>query len=248
MKNKPLILGHRGYRAKFPENTILSFAGAFEHGADGIECDIQKTADKRYIVFHDDELSRVTGRRGYVKDMNFSELSGLDAGSGEKIPDINSFLNSLRGHRLRNIELKVETITGDDFSPLDQVISHSGFKKDVIISSFNHDLLPAYRSAGYRIGLLFDEESLKNGMFSAFLKVLKYRPFSVNLPVETFSGKVSASAKRFLRAVRLLGVKTVYWTVNIEEQYNAVKHNAFAVITDNVELMVSLRDRELITL
>ena len=244
MKNKPLILGHRGYRSRFPENTMLSFAKAVEYGADGIECDIQKTSDCRYIVFHDDELSRITGHSGYVKDVNFDELSGLDAGMGERIPDINSFLNSLHGHRLRNIELKVETITHDDFSAIDSAVDHSGFKNDVLISSFHHDLLPQYKEAGYRTGLLFDAEYMQDNKISALVKVFRYKPFSVNLPAAVFSGNVSLSARMFLAVIKILGVKTVYWTVNTGEQFNSVKDNAYAVITDNVELMVSLRDKD----
>lgn len=244
MKNRPLILGHRGYRSRFPENTMLSFFKAVEYGADGIECDIQKTADGRYIVFHDDELSRITGRSGYVNNIKFEETQSLDAGMGEKIPEINFFLNSLRGHRLRNIELKEETITHDDFRSIDSAVDHSGFKNDVLISSFHHDLLPQYRDAGYMTGLLFDTEYMQADKIGALVRIRRYKPFSVNLPVAVFSGNVSLSARVFLAAVRIMGVKTVYWTVNTEDQYNSVKDNAYAVITDNVELLVSLRDRD----
>ena len=78
----------------------------------------------------------------------------------------------------------------------------------------------------------------------ALVRIRRYKPFSVNLPVAVFSGNVSLSARVFLAAVRIMGVKTVYWTVNTEDQYNSVKDNAYAVITDNVELLVSLRDRD----
>ena len=244
MKNKPLILGHRGYNARFPENTLISFAKAIEFGADGIECDIQKTADHRYIVFHDDELSRITGRKGYIRDTGYPELAGLDAGMGEHIPDFESFLNSLRGHKFKNIELKEETLTREDFSRINSAIEHSGFKNDVLISSMRHELVIDYRDAGYRTGLLFDVYPLKDNMFRAFRSVLRHRPFSVNLPVEVFTGSVSQRARLFLKAMRMLGLEIVYWTVNTEEQFNAVKDHAYAVITDNVELMVSLRDRE----
>ena len=45
MSREVKVLGHRGYRAKYPENTLLAFGKAFEAGADGIECDVQKCAD-----------------------------------------------------------------------------------------------------------------------------------------------------------------------------------------------------------
>ncbi|MDK6422056.1 glycerophosphodiester phosphodiesterase family protein, partial [Aerococcus urinae] len=34
------LYAHRGYSARYPENTMLSFIKAYEAGADGIECDV----------------------------------------------------------------------------------------------------------------------------------------------------------------------------------------------------------------
>src|SRR5262249_3557646 len=48
-----LILGHRGYHATVPENTLEAFAQALALGADGIETDIRLSADELPILFHD---------------------------------------------------------------------------------------------------------------------------------------------------------------------------------------------------
>ena len=48
---KVLNLGHRG-AAEVLENTIPSFQKALDHGADGIELDIRKTADDQLVVVH----------------------------------------------------------------------------------------------------------------------------------------------------------------------------------------------------
>ncbi len=236
MKKKPLVLGHRGYEQKSPENTLESFSQAFAYGADGIECDIQKTADGRYIVFHDDELSRITGYKGFVRDMTLAEIRKLDAGSGTRIPDIESFLDSLPAGREINIELKEETITPADFDAIHGALAARGLKENILISSFRYDLLPAYKKAGYRTGMLFE-------FFHALpvFSILRYMPCSVNIPIRVFSGRLRFPAKLFLLVVKLLGIKTVYWTVNTVEQYNSIKDNAVAIITDNIELMVSLR-------
>ena len=42
----------------------------------------------------------------------------------------------------------------------------------------------------------------------------------------------------------ILRIKFVFWTVNSVEQYNAVKNFAHAVITDDVELMINLRNMD----
>ena len=56
---KVLIFGHRGASYSAPENTLSAIEKAFELGADGVEVDIQLTADKKIIVLHDDTLKRV---------------------------------------------------------------------------------------------------------------------------------------------------------------------------------------------
>ena len=39
------IFGHRGYPARFPENSLQGFEYACEHGIDGIETDVQMSAE-----------------------------------------------------------------------------------------------------------------------------------------------------------------------------------------------------------
>ena len=50
---RPLVLGHRGYRSLAPENTLPAFLAALEHGADGVEFDVQKEPSGAYVVVHD---------------------------------------------------------------------------------------------------------------------------------------------------------------------------------------------------
>ena len=50
------ILGHRGSRGTHPENTLASFAEAVSAGADGIELDVQLSADQVGVVHHDPKI------------------------------------------------------------------------------------------------------------------------------------------------------------------------------------------------
>lgn len=241
MKNKPLILGHRGYRGKFPENTMLAFAKAYEYGADGIECDVQKSKDGEYVIFHDDELSRITGREGYVAGTEYDVIKKLYAGKGERIPHINIFLDSLPRDKFINIELKEETLTPADSAAILAMLEERGLKDNILVSSFMHSLLPAFKKAGYKTGLLFEKEYFDRGIAGAVVEVIKHRPWSVNLPVKRFTGgSLNLVMKLFLLLLRMLNIKIIYWTVNTIEQYNEVASYAYSVITDNVELMISL--------
>jgi glycerophosphoryl diester phosphodiesterase len=55
-----LVFGHRGASGYRPENTLESFALAFELGADAIECDLLPTKDGELIIRHDNYLSTTT--------------------------------------------------------------------------------------------------------------------------------------------------------------------------------------------
>jgi tubulin gamma len=49
---KPQAIAHRGYKAKFPENTMGAFKGAVEVGADGLETDLHLTRDSVVVLSH----------------------------------------------------------------------------------------------------------------------------------------------------------------------------------------------------
>jgi glycerophosphoryl diester phosphodiesterase len=52
----PKVVAHRGASRAFPENTLAAFCGAAELGADGVELDVRRTADRQLVVHHDAAL------------------------------------------------------------------------------------------------------------------------------------------------------------------------------------------------
>jgi len=60
--NKPLVIGHRGAMGYETENTIASIQKALDLKVDGIEIDVFKCKSGEVIVFHDDELDRLTDK------------------------------------------------------------------------------------------------------------------------------------------------------------------------------------------
>lgn len=57
----PLLVGHRGWPARYPENTSEGFAAAVNAGARWLECDVQLSADLVPFVCHDVSLQRTSG-------------------------------------------------------------------------------------------------------------------------------------------------------------------------------------------
>ena len=66
---RPQVLAHRGASAHAPENSLAAFDLALECGADGLEIDLRRTADRRLVALHDQTLLRTTGADLPIADL-----------------------------------------------------------------------------------------------------------------------------------------------------------------------------------
>lgn len=48
----PQTIAHRGYRARFPENTLSAFKGAIAAGCHALEMDLQVSRDGVVVISH----------------------------------------------------------------------------------------------------------------------------------------------------------------------------------------------------
>jgi glycerophosphoryl diester phosphodiesterase len=118
---RPLVIAHRGYCARYPENTLAAFEGAVEAGCHMIELDVNLTRDRRLAVIHDHVLDRTTSGSGPVRDATLGELRRLDAGSwfhprfaGERVPELGEVLERISGRVPLNIEIKRRAFEAHD--------------------------------------------------------------------------------------------------------------------------------------
>ena len=79
--------GHRGYAAKYPENTMISFKAALELGVDAIEFDVWLTADKVPVLLHDGNCLRTCGKDVHVRDLTLAQVKELEAAYTQKFGD-----------------------------------------------------------------------------------------------------------------------------------------------------------------
>lgn len=81
-----IIIGHRGAAGIEPENTIPSIEAAVRLGVNMIEFDVQATKDGRLVVFHDDNLLRMTGTNAKISDLSLDKINLTVTHSGHPIP------------------------------------------------------------------------------------------------------------------------------------------------------------------
>lgn len=86
------LYAHRGAMRTSPENTIESLERARGEGADGIEFDVQLSADGEPFLFHDDDARRVCGRAVPVASLRWRELKELKVFGRHAIPHLDDAL------------------------------------------------------------------------------------------------------------------------------------------------------------
>jgi len=160
----PLNIAHRGASAAAPQNTLAAFRKAAELGADGIELDVQLSADGVAVVIHDFVVDHTTDGLGRVADKTLVELKALDAGvrfspqfAGERIPTLAQVFESLDGRLLVNVELKCWRRSDALAASAVQLVRRHAMEKRVLFSSFNPLALRAVKRLAPEIpvGLLY---------------------------------------------------------------------------------------------
>ena len=130
---RPLILGHRGDPRRAPENTLRSFQLALEAGADGVELDVQPSADGVAVVIHDETLARTTDAAGAVATLPWTEIARARLAGGERVPRLEEVASwaSEAGAWL-NVEFKA---TGTEATSL-RILDEAEMLPRTIFSSF----------------------------------------------------------------------------------------------------------------
>jgi len=103
-KHKLVVIAHRGSHLKVPENTLAAYKNAIKEGADYVEVDLRTTKDGHLVIMHDESITRMTGIKGRVQDLNYGDIKDLKikpAVTGDtstyRIPEFADVLNVCKG-------------------------------------------------------------------------------------------------------------------------------------------------------
>ncbi len=66
------IIGHRGNKAKYIENTLAGFESALQtNGVDGFELDIVVSKDKKLVISHDRFINDPLKNKHYIHNLTY---------------------------------------------------------------------------------------------------------------------------------------------------------------------------------
>ncbi len=83
----PILVAHRGYSGRYPENTLLAYQAAYQHGARYMELDLQMTEDRVPVLHHDQTLERMAAIDLDVRDIKAKQFKSFRASYPERFED-----------------------------------------------------------------------------------------------------------------------------------------------------------------
>lgn len=233
-------IAHRGFKGRYPENTMISFEKAVEVGADGIEFDVQLTKDNQVVIIHDETLERTTDGVGYVKDYNLEELKKFNASNCYKeefgfnaIPTLEEYFEYIQNKDIiTNVELKNTMITYKGMEEkVCELISRYNIENKVIVSSFNHHSIMKVKEINKNIecGLLVESWIINPG------KYVK------NLGIENFHPTVYSLTEEEVSKIQSYGIKVNAWIGPVEIDYKSVIDTGVdSIISDYPDIVKEL--------
>lgn len=129
-------VAHRGLHGDgIPENSAAAFENAIKNGYP-IEMDIQLTKDLVPVVFHDDDMKRMTGVDAKIQTKTLAEVKEMRlAGTDEKIMTFEEFLTFVNGRTPVVIEYKTQP---DKEIIVDKTLPFlDAYKGEFVVQSFD---------------------------------------------------------------------------------------------------------------
>ena len=201
------------------ENTLTAFSRAVDHGY-AIECDVHLTSDGQVVIFHDDQLERLTGTKGYVWQRTGAEMRALRIGGTEdRVPSLDELLDLVDGRVPLVVELK--GIPGHDSGLVARVGERlARYSGPVAIMSFDHWLIRDFArdAPGLPAGLTAwgDQPHEIEAHFAMLAHGLDFTSYSVTHLPNPFV--------TFMR--ERLGAPIISWTVRDEEAVRISEQHA----------------------
>ena len=146
-------VAHRGVSGLERENTMAAFIAAGNRSHFGIETDVHRTRDGRFVVFHDDSALRLSGKDLVMEDTDFDVLRALPLSDRDgvfgrtdlRIPTLEEYIGVCRRYgKTAVLELK-NRIPDEDVVRIVGIIRDLGWLPNVIFISFDLENLVTLR-------------------------------------------------------------------------------------------------------
>jgi glycerophosphoryl diester phosphodiesterase len=264
VRPKILVHGHRGARARRPENTLPAFQYAIEQGVDALEMDMAVTKDNVIVISHDPILqppvcTAPAGGKAVIHTLTLAEVRQWDCGAvqnphfasqqtvpGTRVPTLDDvFQLASRGDFDYNIETK-SFLDKPEYTPAPEEfarmvlakIREYKIEKRIILQSFDFRTLVAMRKLApeIRLSALVDRDQRD---FSAIVADAG--------EAEIISPEFHLVPAAKVEAAHEAGLQVVPWTADAPADWDRlISAKVDAIITDDpAELIAYLKKQGL---
>ncbi|MBB6673633.1 glycerophosphodiester phosphodiesterase family protein [Cohnella nanjingensis] len=241
-ESRIVVAGHRGYKAAYPENTLLAFEEALKRGVDMLEFDLRMSKDGVTVVIHDDTVDRTTDGTGSVNELTLAELKRLDAGGwfgrsfeGLRIPTFAELCELMAAYpdTLLNVEIKPSEQARAIADKVVPMLEASGLLARCVFTCFDAGII-AYlhevhgvKTQGFPAALMSNFEHGEAGTYA--------KMWAVGLPMKLLTSELVAQ-------MRSLGLLAWCYCPDDEEQVDYALSCGVSLMTVN-DILPALRRR-----
>lgn len=226
--SRPLVLAHRGGAWDVPDSCLAAFRRAARLPIDGVELDVQVTADGKLVVAHDAHLA---GRA--IESLTLDEIRAIQGGGTPAdlvVPTFEDVLKELPRHFHLNIELKAPRAV----HPLVAAVQTADLSARVVVTSFDAEPIQALRDLA---------PALRRGLILG-LPVADLLGAARAVGAQVVSVERRILSAELVRAMRENGIAVHAWTINAPQDLDgAFRLGLDAVVTDEPERALAIRTK-----
>jgi glycerophosphoryl diester phosphodiesterase len=248
---RPRAIAHRGASGRYPENTMAAFKAARDLGVPYIELDVHMTRDGEIVVIHDEDLRRIAGHEGTIREMTFAEVAAADAGysfavngnfpfrgAGLHVPRLVDVLTAFRECRFI---IEVKQTTPQLAEAMLKAVERAKMRRRILVASEHHAPLDQVRAIAPDIPTSFSSTEVQSLLQSLVPggEPCRTGGDALEIPPEYYSWKFVTPES--VSAAHQLGVEVHVWTVNAQhEMREMLALGVDGIMTDYPERLLAL--------
>ena len=230
-KNSTKVVAHRGLSGIETENTNAAFVAAGNRSYYGIETDIHRTADGRFVVCHDDDLKRVAGEDVPVETATLAELQniilfdkdGTKNRADLRVSVLENYIGICKKYEKHCVlELKSD-FTDEEIAQIVEIVDGFGYLENVTFISFVYSNMVKIRKIRPTQSVQF--------LFSRFTDEIIDRLIAARIDIDVY---YKVLTKELVDLLHENGLKVNCWTVDDKEKAEELCEWGVDYITSNI--------------
>lgn len=212
---KQNLIAHRGIHINEPENSTKAIKEAIKKNYT-VEFDVHLLKDGTIVVFHDDNLKRMTGINKKLKDCTYEEIKNIKLlNTNNHIPTLKEILKEVDGKVPIIVELKYDRRVGKLEKELVKILDN--YKGKFCIMSFNPLSIRWFKKhkPEYIRGLLISHKTKKKRFLSNKIMIFLSKPDFISCNYKLYKNK---KIKKQMKKIPVIA-----WTIKNDKNYEKFK-------------------------